>query len=72
MSNNCKNYKTDNGDTWVVGGKLKVETGAAVEGLPKAANQADSTASTIAALVVEFNALLTKLKTAGLMVGDET
>jgi len=33
-------------------------------------NQADSTASTIAALVVDFNALLAKLKAAGLMVAD--
>lgn len=71
MSNNCKNYKTDNGDTWVVGGMLKVETGATLEGFPKAANQSASTASTIAALVTDFNALLTKLKTAGLMVEEE-
>jgi len=37
-----------------------------------AANQADSTAATIAALKEDFNALLTKLKTAGLMVADST
>jgi len=70
MSNSCKNYKTDNGDTWVVGGKLKVETGAVLEGFPKATNQGVSTASTIAALVTDFNAMLTKLKTAGLMDQD--
>ena len=35
-----------------------------------AANQADSTASTIATLKDDFNALLAKLKTAGLMVAD--
>ena len=34
------------------------------------ANQADSTASTIATLKDDFNALLVKLKTAGLMVAD--
>lgn len=35
-----------------------------------AANQAASTATTIAGLVTDFNALLTKLKTAGLMEAD--
>lgn len=36
-----------------------------------AANQADSTAAILADLVTDFNALLLKLKTAGLMVDDE-
>ena len=36
-----------------------------------AANQAESTATTIAALKDEFNALLSKLKKAGLMKTDE-
>lgn len=35
-----------------------------------AANQADSTASELAGLVSDFNGLLAKLKTAGLMVDD--
>lgn len=35
-----------------------------------AANQADSTAVDTAAMVVDFNALLDKLKAAGLMVAD--
>lgn len=35
-----------------------------------AANQADSTATTVAVLKDEFNALLTKLKAAGLMEAD--
>lgn len=44
----------------------------AVSGLVKtAANQADSIAADTAALVTDFNALLTKLKAAGLMVADE-
>lgn len=29
-----KNYSTDGGDTLVIGGKLKVEEGASVEGFP--------------------------------------
>lgn len=41
------------------------------DGITPAANQADSTATTIAGLVTDFNALLTKLKTAGLMTADE-
>lgn len=35
-----------------------------------AANQADSTAEDVAGLLVDFNALLTKLKTAGLMAAE--
>lgn len=45
--------------------------GASVTGLPSqftpAENQIDSTATTIAGLVVDFNALLAKLKAAALM-----
>lgn len=41
------------------------------DGITPAENQADSTATTIAGLVTDFNALLTKLKTAGLMTADE-
>lgn len=54
--------------------------GAEIEGLSEAlastplftpaANQADSTASTIATLKEDFNALLAALKTAGLMEAD--
>ena len=99
-----KNYSTDGGDTWVVGGKLKIEDGAEVTGLesgegytlPEASasvlggvkvgsglaisdgvlsvspaeNQADSTATELADLVTAFNALLAKLKAAGLMAAD--
>lgn len=36
MSRNCKNYMEDGGDTWVVGGKLKLEDGATLEGLADA------------------------------------
>ena len=44
-----------------VGGKLTATI---------AANQADSTASTVAGAVADLNALLAKLKTAGLMTAD--
>ena len=74
---NVKNYTEQGGDVTHIGGKLVIEEGALVEGLPfpsgsitPAANQADSEATTIAALKEDFNALLTKLKTAGLMAAD--
>jgi len=38
--------------------------------VPVAANQADSTAADVAGLLADFNALLAKLKTAGLMEAD--
>ena len=78
---NTRNYAAHGGGEWVVGGKLTFLPGAEVDGLPEAgaetvggvklaANQEDSTASTIAGLNVEFNALLTKLKAAGIMAPD--
>ena len=67
-----RNYNTDNGDTWVIGGKLVIEKGAKVEGLPSAEvpqldAQAPSEATDVGTLKADFNALLDKLKTAGLM-----
>ena len=70
----------------VIGGKLTFLPGAEVEGLeallpsmqpPQLPAQADSVATTIAALKDDFNALLSKLRAAGLMAsadagGDET
>lgn len=67
MSYTTKNYTTDGGDKTVIGGTLEIKEGAVLLGLPQAAYQADSTATTIAALVTDFNALLAKLKAAGLM-----
>ena len=71
-----KNYFTDEGDTLVIGGKLIVEEGAEVEGLDggggaAAANQSASTATAVAGLKNDFNALLVKLKDAGIMTPDE-
>ena len=73
MSYNTKSYTEQGGDVTHFGGKVIFEEGCEVEGnsFTPAANQADSTATTVAALKDEFNALLTKLKTAGLMVADE-
>ena len=73
MSYNTKNYTEQGGVVTHFGGKVIFEEGCEVEGnsFTPAANQADSTATTVAALKDEFNALLTKLKTAGLMEADE-
>jgi hypothetical protein len=68
---NTKNYGEQGGEKWVIGGTLEFAEGAKVEGLLVAENQADSEASTIAALKDDFNALLAKLKAAGLMAADE-
>ena len=70
MSYNAKNYTEQGGEVTHIGGRLVVEEGGSVEGLPSAANQTASTAATVAALKDDFNALLTKLKTAGLMAAD--
>ena len=74
----CKNYSTDSGDTWVVGGRLVIEEGAEVEGLNGSGggsnaaleNQTASTATAVAGLKNDFNALLNKLKNAGIMMPD--
>ena len=74
MSYNAKNYTEQGGEKTVIGGTLEIKEGASITGLPSqftlAENQSDSTATTIAGLVVDFNALLAKLKAAGLMAAD--
>ena len=63
-----KNYTEQGGDKTVIGGTLEIVAGGQVVGLfTPAAFQADSTATTIAGLVTDFNSLLAKLKAAGLM-----
>ncbi len=78
MSYNSKNYTEQGGAVTHIGGKLVIDDGGSVEGLSEdngftpAANQAASEATTIATLKDDFNALLQKLKAAGLMEADET
>ena len=80
---NCKNYMTDGGDTLVIGGALVIENSAMVIGLPlevattnttgvmyQAGNQSISAAADVATLVNDLNALLLKLKIAGIMAKD--
>ena len=73
-----KNYNTDGGDRTVIGGVLEFEQGAEVKNFPdggsqgvKAENQSASSATAVAGLKNEFNALLVKLNEAGLMAADE-
>ncbi|MEK5393024.1 head fiber protein [Margalitia sp. FSL K6-0131] len=70
MSYNTKNYMEQGGEKWVIGGTLEILPEASVMGLPAAENQRNSTAADVAGLVTDFNALLAKLKAAGLMVAD--
>ena len=67
---NAKNYTEQGGDVMHIGGKLVFDEGGSLEG-GLIANQADSEATTVAALKEDFNSLLVKLKAAGLMTADE-
>lgn len=84
LTRNCKNYLADGGDRLVIGGTLEVLDTATVTGLQsgyateqtagsvyQATNQADSAATTIADLKSDLNALLLKLKNAGIMAADQ-
>ena len=66
-----KNYAEQGGDQWVVSGILEItgEGQLSLNGIPltRAANQEDSTAATIAEIKADLNALLAKLRVAGLM-----
>ena len=74
MGYNTKNYTEQGGDKTVIGGELAVTAEGKVtfDGteLKPAAVQADSTAVDVADLVADFNALLAKLKVAGLMESE--
>ena len=70
MSYNTKNFTEQGGEKTVIGGTLEIKEGAVVTGLPILDNQAESAAATVEDLATDFNALLTKLKTAGLMISD--
>jgi len=74
MGYNTKNYTEQSGEKTVIGGELAVTAEGKVtfDGteLKPAAVQADSTAVDVADLVADFNALLAKLKVAGLMESE--
>ena len=73
MSYTTKNYTDKGGNRTVIGGELEIREGARVTGLPSggtAENQPASTATQVAGLKNDFNALLVKLKEAGIMAPD--
>ena len=74
MSYNTKNYTEQGGDKTVIGGELAIIGDGKLTyngtALKPATLQADSTATEVAELVSDFNALITKLKTAGLMESE--
>lgn len=72
MAYNTKNYTEQGGDTTHIGGTLVFDEGAVIEGFPGAENQTAGSSSndTVAKVRADLNALLIKLKNAGLMVPD--
>lgn len=71
MSYNVKNYTEQGGEKTVIGGTLEIKESAILNGFPLAQNQPNSVAVDVTTLVADFNALLMKLKAAGLMAGDK-
>ena len=71
---NVKNYTEQGGEKMVIGGELLVtaEGKLTFDGVEvkSSALQADSTAADVPELVADFNALLAKLKAAGLMASE--
>ncbi len=75
---NTKNYAAHGGAEWVIGGQLTFLPGATIEGgeglfdgvIDPMSYQADSTATTVAALKDDFNTLLAALRSAGLMTAE--
>ena len=72
MSYNTKNYTEQGGDVTHIGGKLVFDEGGSISGFPGAANQAIETPGSDSAAKVRtsLNDLITKLKDAGIMIGD--
>ena len=69
---NTKNYTEQGGSRTVIGGEIDVTGAFKIDGgtVTIAANQAASVATDVAGMKTDFNTLLTKLKTAGLMASD--
>jgi len=73
---NTKNYMSQGGDEWHVGGNLVIDAGGSVDGLPAATASKNGGVKQAAAVAeaaganptaAEFKALLDALKTAGIM-----
>lgn len=74
MSYNTKNYTEQGGDKTVIKGELSIEEDGVfkIDGasLSKALYQSDSEASDLAGLIVDFNKMLGKLRSVGIMFAD--
>lgn len=70
MSYNTKNYTEQGGEVTHIGGKLIIDEGGSVEGLPSADSQAPSEATTVAGIKDDFNTLLASLKDIGVVTKD--
>lgn len=72
MPYNVKNYTEQGGNTTHIGGTLVFDDESKISGFPGAANQAagSSSSDTVAKVRADLNALLIKLKNAGLMTPD--
>lgn len=70
MSYNTKNYTEQGGEVTHIGGTLQFDEGAGFSGFPGAENQAAGTSTTAASIRADLNALLIKLKNAGIMIPD--
>jgi hypothetical protein len=71
MSYNTKNYTEQGGDKTVIGGTLEIKQEASVTGFPLQRIRQIALLPISLDLVTDVNALLSKLKAAGLMVADE-
>lgn len=70
MSYTTKNYTEQGGEVTHIGGELRFDEGAKMSGFPGAENQASGTSTTAASIRADLNALLIKLKNAGVMIPD--
>jgi hypothetical protein len=67
---NVKNYTEQGGDVTHIGGKLVIDEGGSIEGLPSAENLTPGTGTGGQAVRNDLNALIVALKDAGIMVPD--
>ena len=74
MSYNTKNHREQGGERTIIEGELVIAEGGKLlfngEELKPATFQETSTASTVAGAVADLNALIAKLKAAGLMASE--
>jgi len=70
MSYNTKNYTEQGGDVTHIGGVLEFGEGASLSGFPGAENLKPKTTNTAGDIRSDLNALIVKMKNAGLMTPD--